>query len=258
MSDVKCGVYKIECSVNKKVYVGSSKDIMSRWKSHKRLLKGGKHHSAKLQRAWNKYGKESGFVFEILEECEQTDLFKVEQYWYDKLESYENGYNSGSVVNAPINNISWDVRLKFETEYASLVESLYEFSLRDGVFPEETQVSFYGVSIPTKLNSRKSLNRFKRVVDVFTEIIDFGDFMDSSLEYRLKYVEISPQESSFSFIPEYYLDKGSKYKPHAKNKMGNLYKELYDFIWNNIKGMQGGKHVKKCFDKYMNEIIYEG
>ena len=234
--------------------MGSSKDIEKRWKQHKSSLKSGKHHSAKLQRAWNKYGKESGFRLEILEECEQANLLFIEQVWYDKLDSYENGYNGTKFANSPHNDLRWDARIKFENEINSLVESLYEFSLRDGVFPEETQVSFFGVSIPKRLDSKGSINKFKRVVDTFTEIIDCGEFIDKDLEYRLQYIEISSDGSRFSFTPDYCLSKNSKYSLHVKHKKGDLYKELLDFIWINMVSLNGGKHVKKCFDKYLNKM----
>ena len=54
------------------------------------VLKHQRHHSEKLQRAWNKYGEES-FVFETLDITE--DLIKREQFFIDQLNAYLSGYN---------------------------------------------------------------------------------------------------------------------------------------------------------------------
>lgn len=91
----KCGVYKITCLSNDKIYIGSSKDISNRFRQHKYLLKKYKHDNKFLQNDWNKYG-ESNFKFEILEECNEEDRFNLEQKYFDELEpfwDYGNGYN---------------------------------------------------------------------------------------------------------------------------------------------------------------------
>lgn len=76
------GIYIIRCSQDQEVYIGSSKNIESRWWQHKWLLNHHKHHNYKLQMAWNAYGDES-FVFDILEET--TELEIREQYWLDSV-----------------------------------------------------------------------------------------------------------------------------------------------------------------------------
>lgn len=89
-----CGVYSITNLKNNKRYIGSSKNIESRWADHKRRLKRNVHHSIHLQRAWNEYG-EQNFCFEILEECLKEQLFEKEQWWYDFYDSGNllKGYN---------------------------------------------------------------------------------------------------------------------------------------------------------------------
>lgn len=87
-------IYQIECLVNQKKYIGSSINFANRKSVHLRELKKGKHHSIKLQRAFDLYG-EFSFSFSILEELKnQPNLFLREQYWIDYFDSYENGYNS--------------------------------------------------------------------------------------------------------------------------------------------------------------------
>lgn len=90
--DVICGIYKIENVSNKKVYIGESVNIYSRWRDHKSSLKSGKHYNTHLQNAWNKYG-ESNFVFSIVEKCEKDKLNEMEMYYIDLFDSLKNGYN---------------------------------------------------------------------------------------------------------------------------------------------------------------------
>lgn len=84
LTSFKSGIYGILNIKNYKMYVGSTKGIKSRWAHHTSILLSNKHHSSKLQKAWNKYGQES-FVFFILEHCNEIDLIKKEQFYLDSL-----------------------------------------------------------------------------------------------------------------------------------------------------------------------------
>ena len=59
------GVYCIENVVNNMKYIGQSKSIASRWRSHISALGNGKHSSYWLQSDWYKFG-EDAFRFYIL------------------------------------------------------------------------------------------------------------------------------------------------------------------------------------------------
>lgn len=59
-------VYRIHCRPNGRFYIGSSMAVGRRWYRHKLDLAAGRHHSPKLQAAWNKYGAEA-FEFSIVE-----------------------------------------------------------------------------------------------------------------------------------------------------------------------------------------------
>lgn len=88
------GIYTITNKINGKIYVGCSKNIYSRWKSHRSELNCGKHVNLYLQNSWNLYGEEN-FIFEIKEKCEENQLIKKEKYWIKILNSRnnKNGYN---------------------------------------------------------------------------------------------------------------------------------------------------------------------
>lgn len=93
MREKICGVYKITNMVNGKIYVGSSKDIKTRWSQHKKKLNSETHGNSHLQSAWILYGRDS-FVFEVLEECSVEKQFEREQYYLNVLNPFDdNGYN---------------------------------------------------------------------------------------------------------------------------------------------------------------------
>lgn len=86
---MKSGIYKITNIVNNKFYIGSSKNLYKREKQHFTLLKNNKNHCKLLQRAYNKYGKES-FKFEILALCPLEYLFKLEQWFVNNFKPHYN------------------------------------------------------------------------------------------------------------------------------------------------------------------------
>lgn len=81
---MKSGIYQIKNLVNKKKYIGSTKNFNSRKHQHLYHLRRSNHSNKHLQNAWNIYG-ENVFVFEILEECDVSLIIKKEQYYIDLL-----------------------------------------------------------------------------------------------------------------------------------------------------------------------------
>lgn len=98
------GVYQIKNLRNGKAYIGSSSNIEARWRTHRSSLNKGKHHSAALQRAWEKYGQEA-FEFTILEvvECQKRRLV-VETEFIASTRSADgrHGYNCLAVGGSPV------------------------------------------------------------------------------------------------------------------------------------------------------------
>jgi len=86
------GVYLIRNTLDGKVYVGSSKDLSTRFRSHMYALNSDGHHSVKLQRAWNKYGTDA-FVFEKVVVCSVENLLRYEQIVIDFYKAHTEGYN---------------------------------------------------------------------------------------------------------------------------------------------------------------------
>jgi len=88
------GIYKIVCTTNGKVYVGSAINVRRRLEGHKSRLNTGHHPNAHLQAAWTKYGA-SAFVFEIVEAVAPECLLVFEQRYLDSFgaANRERGFN---------------------------------------------------------------------------------------------------------------------------------------------------------------------
>lgn len=89
------GVYAIKNNLDGKIYIGSSVDILNRFKRHKYELIRGEHNNKYLQCAWNKYGGDN-FSFELLEPVRDKNKLRERETYYIKLYDCTNkkcGYN---------------------------------------------------------------------------------------------------------------------------------------------------------------------
>lgn len=83
-------IYKIECLATGYVYIGSSKDVSSRWNAHIYNLIHFKHSSKAMIVDWHKYGPQS-FHFSIVRLLDSSEgIRSIEQSIMD---SYKNLYN---------------------------------------------------------------------------------------------------------------------------------------------------------------------
>ncbi|MEH1957658.1 NUMOD3 domain-containing DNA-binding protein [Nostoc sp.] len=90
------GIYAIINLDTGKRYIGSTgKNFSHRWSGHISSLRNNKHHSPRLQNAWNKYGEDK-FEFKILEVVPKEEwvdnkyLMDIEQMYLD---TYQPEYN---------------------------------------------------------------------------------------------------------------------------------------------------------------------
>lgn len=119
-----CGVYLIECSVNGRVYVGSSIDIERRLMVHRRALAAGKHVNRKLQAGWNKHGADC-FTFRALLRCQPDVRLLFEQKAIDVYNAVDDGYNLARDVSAPMLGfvVSEETRAKLSAAHTGKVFS---------------------------------------------------------------------------------------------------------------------------------------
>lgn len=115
------GIYKIENSLTKRVYVGQSINIEKRFKEHIKQLNKNIHPNYHLQRAWNKYG-EDNFSFSLIEECEQKALNDKETYWKLFYDKQFGTYNLGNTGN--VNTTSIEKRIKVSKSLKASISKL--------------------------------------------------------------------------------------------------------------------------------------
>lgn len=100
---VEAGVYQIKNTKNKKIFVGSTRNLKT-LNGLKFSLEVGSCVHKELQQDWNQFGKEA-FEFEVLEILEKKkdvymdekrELEKLEAKWLERLQPYgDRGYNHG-------------------------------------------------------------------------------------------------------------------------------------------------------------------
>jgi group I intron endonuclease len=121
------GIYAISSLLNKKVYIGYSKNIEKRWTVHKSKLNKGTHVNRHLQSAWNIYDKKS-FSFVIIERLSplltKQQYEEVETKWVLFYNSHlsEFGYNSTLPGSIPLYRMEENItqRNKELTKYVCI------------------------------------------------------------------------------------------------------------------------------------------
>jgi hypothetical protein len=119
------GIYKITNTKNKKVYIGSSKDIYRRWKEHLGKLENNSHHSTKLQRSYNATKDKSVFHFDIIEVVEDADKLKSREQFYIDQDAFHNGYNCSALADNPKYNQKTVSKAKRKAQLKERTEKAY-------------------------------------------------------------------------------------------------------------------------------------
>lgn len=83
------GVYFIKCIKNGYIYIGSSKNIYSRYRQHYNKLKRNCHFNKELQSDFNKFGEDS-FIFRSIKFCNCEDLIFNEGIFSQKIKKLYN------------------------------------------------------------------------------------------------------------------------------------------------------------------------
>lgn len=85
------GIYKIKNKSNGKIYIGQSVDILGRWEEHINQGKAATIYEDEFH--FELFNNPSDFMFSILEICQEEELQEREQYYINKYNSIEKGYN---------------------------------------------------------------------------------------------------------------------------------------------------------------------
>lgn len=96
---IKTGIYKITNQKNNLVYIGQAVDIATRWKNHAKAGLGiDTPANNKLYKSMIEDGLES-FSFEVLEECNRSELNEKEKFYIELYQSDTYGFNSNAGIS---------------------------------------------------------------------------------------------------------------------------------------------------------------
>jgi group I intron endonuclease len=129
-------IYKIINVVNNKFYVGSTTNKKVRFRQHRKLLRGNRHHCKHLQAAWNKYGEDK-FEFVVVEVVLDTmSLQQIEDIYLLQHVGQPMCYNSGYSAEAPWRNAPPEVTPNFgkvmaQQQKEQISKTLKEFYAAD-------------------------------------------------------------------------------------------------------------------------------
>ena len=108
------GIYLITCSPPGELpryYVGQSRTLRARLRTHKWSLGAGRHHNKKMQSAWDKYGA-ACFRFDVLELCESNALDEFEQWWLDETVGHRRVMNIGTTSGSAMRGVRFSAEHK--------------------------------------------------------------------------------------------------------------------------------------------------
>lgn len=98
---MSCGLYKITCINNGKIYIGSSNNIEKRWILHLSRLRNGKHDNIIMQNCYDKYGITS-LKIDIVLLCIESELIQKEQLLLNSVFDNQNAcMNINAITNKP-------------------------------------------------------------------------------------------------------------------------------------------------------------
>lgn len=211
------GIYKIINNITGDFYIGSSKNIKERWRTHKKQITW-KLRPSKLYEAFQQYGL-NNFTFLILENCDSNILKEKEQYYINK---YHPIYNT----------ISAYISLKDKNEYRKLYrkENIEEYNKYIKEWHKNNKdydLNYYNEHKEKILEKRDKLKH------------NFGNkkWRENNSEYMVKY-----RKENFKKIQQQQKEWKEKNKINQKNYFNN--RNSRKCIYNN-KEYTFGALVKK-------------
>ena len=109
-------VYKITNTITGDFYIGSSKDVKSRWSSHKCPSRWNKYPNNQMYQDMKRYGTDK-FAFEILAEVEADKLKEKEQEFIETLNPIYNQMNAKGLNIERYKEYNKEYNKKYNKEY---------------------------------------------------------------------------------------------------------------------------------------------
>lgn len=257
---MKRGVYAIFNKKENKVYVGSSKDIITRKKKHFNDLKKNQHHNSALQHDYNNgdefhfdilatYGREPSYVLREYE-CEFINKFLDEGYYLynsniscsgdypyfmvrpNRLEIVENSDNVQlKKLEDEIKQLKEDIKVKDETNHKLMLEK-YQL-VKD---------------------HRKEINKVNKRYDFDPNDSFINEHDNNRLNINFHYLKLYQNRTLVSLDEVYeiifnnYFNLECEIERHYLDQFSKL--SLFNRIRCNYCDLESYKFDKNSFDKY--------
>lgn len=224
------GIYKIIIN-DYYIYIGQSVNIEGRWSDHLSELRRNKHCNKKLQNTYNKYS--NTIKFEILEECDVSELDNKEIYWIGYYRSY--GTNHGLNMNLGGDS---NRKMLFESE-------------------EERQTYIYQRSKKYVQLNKEQIKQYR--IKRYNEIKNTEEYKTSRRKCTKKYYQ-SHKEKIKAISKEQYQNikkqKGILSKKEKFEKRYHLSRPLTDKEWNTwvTDKSISGSHDKQYAIRYLKSL----
>lgn len=220
------GIYKITTLHNNKIYIGSSNDVLKRFKTHISRLNRNVHHSSYLQNTFNKYGI-TNLNFEIIEILDNSSIqVQREQYWMDRLQSYDKQYGYNVCKIAGINDTGkkqihqYDLEGNFLKTWESIKSAKIGLKGQgniSGVLNGRRQKAF---------NSQWSVEKFKKIpsilklyakYDLLGNLVEIFNYDNKEIPSKQGLADVHKAIKDETLCDNYYWKKYNSYEDVLKN-----------------------------------------
>ena len=230
------GIYKVTNQINNKSYIGQSKHIEARWRQHhtEPFNINSDTYDVIFYKAIRKYGIEN-FIFEVIEECDESMLNEREKYWIAKYNTYVNAPNSNGYNMTRGGEFTWQ-ELKYDID---LIASLWEQGKTHQEIMQITNydnhiltryLDYLGIS-PTERRQRANLYKAKTVYQYHLN----GIFIQS-------YSSIS--EAARNIAKEKNKENAEDMTSNIVYACNNKIHSAYGYLWSYDKVDKLNKKVK--------------
>lgn len=250
-------IYTITNKINNKKYVGMTINYERRKYQHLYELKNNKHHSHKLQRAFNKYGEEN-FIWEKeifqVENREQLEL--LEMKFIKDYDSYNNGYNETFGGDGAKNIFDFETMVALYyicNRYEGIFRHLASFYNCDkSVFSSISKNNLFSQCEPDEKIIEQIINKTKLEEKNLKENYKKHNERKLNKEQCLELLSVILNKKGYDKTMCQIFNITSKLTHRLKNKL--IYQE-YIIEYEKLSKEQQNKLCEQTFKKYNIEKI---